>query len=104
MSHPEPVTDPITDALARRRAEVQEHEASRLHLVHLLAGDVTLDPELLVGLLAATWERLPDLHLVGWKSSTARKGNDTLTEVLAIGAKVGDVLRVYSDSLEEVPA
>ncbi|KKN05627.1 hypothetical protein LCGC14_1085440 [marine sediment metagenome] len=93
--------DPISLALAKRRERVLASEASKEHLDRLLASNVSLDTGFLVGLLSATWERLPDMHLVGWESPTAKPGDDTLAEVIAIGEKVGNVLTVYSTVLDE---
>ncbi len=97
----EAMTDRISLALAKRRERVLEREASKDHLDRLLASNVSLDTEFLVGLLSATWERLPDMHLVGWESPTAKPGDDTIAEVIAIGEKVGNVLSVYSTVLDE---
>lgn len=101
MSHVEPMTDRISLALAKRRERVLECEASKENLDRLLASDVSLDTAFLVGLLSATWERLPEWHLVEWQSPTAKPGDDTIAEVIAIGEKVGNVLDVYSGVLDK---
>lgn len=95
MSHAKAVTDPISAALQRRCAQVAAAEAAKHELERLLARKPTLDHHLLIGLLAETWQRLPDdLTLVS-------EDDEQLNELLAIGAKVGDVLEVYTETLEE---
>ncbi len=101
MNEAQGVTDPISRALAERREEVLAAEAAGEQLQQLLDGPATLSPDLLVGLLHATWARLPSMDQVDWTSPTARGRDSVLAEVLAIGAKVGDVLEVYSNALDE---
>lgn len=96
------MTDPISLALAERREEVLAEEAAAEQLQELLAGPASLDADLLVGLLQATWARLPeDVGSIPWISQTARGRDAILNEILAIGAKVGDVLEVYSNTLDQ---
>lgn len=100
MSNAVSMADPISEALARRREEVREEEASKQQLQALLKA--APDPALALELLAATWERMPeDLAAVQWKSPSASDSQDATIEILQIGTKVADVLGVYNQREEE---
>jgi hypothetical protein len=101
--------DRITFALQRRAERVAAQEARdeearllKLDLRALLSRPDVLDTDYLVGLLRATWERIPDdLSLVGWESPSTEDEDECMNEVLAIGSAVADVLAVYESREEE---
>jgi hypothetical protein len=98
--------DRITIAL-RERAQLvaaQEREAEEAvrkkeQLEALLAALPSVEPRYLVGLLSATWERMPaDLHLIPWLSPSAKDPGPIFREVMAIGAAVADAFAVYAEA------
>ena len=94
--------DRISLALQARAAQValdvereRERCLRRQALGTLLDRPPCLDADYLLGLLTATWERMPaELISVPWSSPTASDQVDQLQEVLAIGAAVADVFTV----------
>lgn len=110
MSQPGAVVDRISEALARRRAQVAAEERRaeqvaelRRAFESLIEKPVTLDVPYLVEILRATWERVPvELEAAGWTSPSTDDWNEAVNEILAIGAKVADVLEVYNKQLATV--
>lgn len=99
------VVDPISLALQARARQVaieEERDRDRRRrqgeLYAVLGKAPSLDPEHLLALLIATWERMPEeLIRVPWESPTAACPTETVQEVMAIGAAVADVFAVYEE-------
>ena len=100
------VVDRISLALQARAAQVAldaERELERCRgreaLGALLDRPASLDADYLLGLLTATWERLPaELLDVPWASPTATDEVGRIQEVIAIGAAVADVFTVSEET------
>ena len=103
------VVDRISLALQARATQValeEERERDRRRrrqaLGALLDRPPSLDSDYLLGLLTATWERMPEeLIDVHWESPTSTSEVDQLQEVLAIGAAVADVFNVSEETMRK---